>query len=117
MRVERECRCIQQLYSAFSGLRVRLEPKMDVVITAPSLNLKENVSGVSAVVRFIMKYNTACRYRHFTIGKRDAEKRDVRSFLHIIRLYGEWVGLLMRQSAAIAHIRSEERRVGKECRS
>jgi len=45
---------------------------MKVLITAPSLNPKENVSGISTVVRQIMERGTA-DYRHFTAGRRDGE--------------------------------------------
>lgn len=41
-----------------------------VIITSPSLNPKENVSGVSSVARFIIDNNPNYKYLHFELGKR-----------------------------------------------
>jgi len=43
-----------------------------VLITAPSLDEKQNVSGISTVVRQIIERGT-CEYRHFESGRRDGE--------------------------------------------
>lgn len=45
-----------------------------VIITSPSLNPTENVSGVSSVVRFIIDNNPNCKYLHFELGKRIKKK-------------------------------------------
>jgi glycosyltransferase involved in cell wall biosynthesis len=44
-----------------------------VLITAPSLDEKQNVSGISTVVRQIIERGT-CEYRHFEAGRRDGER-------------------------------------------
>lgn len=45
-----------------------------VIITSPSLNPKENVSGVSSVARFIIDNNPNYKYLHFELGKRIKKK-------------------------------------------
>lgn len=46
---------------------------MKVIITSPSLNPEENVSGISSVTQFIISNNKEVEYIHFEVGKRDAE--------------------------------------------
>lgn len=46
---------------------------MKVIITSPSLNPEENVSGISSVTQFIISNNKDVEYVHFEVGKRDAE--------------------------------------------
>ena len=45
---------------------------MKILITAPSLDERENVSGISTVVRQIMRHGSA-EYRHFRAGRKDGE--------------------------------------------
>lgn len=49
---------------------------MKVLITAPSLDEKENVSGISTVVRQIVEHS-GFEYSHFLAGKKDGEKSGV----------------------------------------
>lgn len=46
---------------------------MKILITAPSLDENENVSGISTVVRQIIE-NADAEFFHFTAGRRDGEK-------------------------------------------
>jgi glycosyltransferase involved in cell wall biosynthesis len=48
-----------------------------VLITAPSLDEKQNVSGISTVTRQIIERGTF-EYRHFESGRRDGERADVK---------------------------------------
>jgi len=63
---------------------------MNILITSPSLNLNENVSGVAAVTSFIIKSNKQYNYKHFEIGKRDSEKRNLWWLLKFLSLYLKW---------------------------
>lgn len=76
---------------------------MHVIITSPSLTTTENVSGVSAVASFISRYNVACTYRHFTLGKKDNETRNVLWLLRNLASYAHWVYLLLSDKHAIIH--------------
>lgn len=53
---------------------------MNILITAPSLNTKNNVSGISSVVNNILE-TTELNYIHFEVGKQDKEKRNLKWIL------------------------------------
>lgn len=76
---------------------------MEVIITAPSLDPSQNVSGVSAVVRFIIDNNKACRYVHFEMGKRDAERGGLRRIVSLAKAFREWRRLLREKPESIVH--------------
>lgn len=46
---------------------------MRILVTAPSLNESENVSGISTVVRQIVAHSSL-EYRHFLAGRKDGER-------------------------------------------
>lgn len=48
---------------------------MKILITAPSLDESQNVSGISTIVRQIIEHGSFA-YRHFTAGRRDSEKAN-----------------------------------------
>ena len=49
---------------------------MKVLITAPSLDHQDNVSGISTMISSIIE-SAGCQYTHFTAGRRDADKFDL----------------------------------------
>ena len=61
---------------------------------APSLNVENNVSGLSAVANFIISHNKECEYEHFLQGKSDGEKGTVKRIMRIWRNYGAWKKLM-----------------------
>ena len=88
----------------------RLEPlnNQTIIITAPSLDPTQNVSGVSTVVQFIIENNKEREYQHFQIGKTDKESGGVLQRLwRIWRCYGEWKTLLS-STAYETHMRCNE---------
>ena len=67
----------------------------NIIITAPSLDPTQNVSGVSTVVQFIIENNSDREYRHFQIGKTDRESGGILQRLwRIWKCYGEWTKLI-----------------------
>jgi len=67
----------------------------NIIITAPSLDPTQNVSGVSTVVQFIIDNNKEREYRHFQIGKTDRESGGILQRLwRIWKCYGEWTKLI-----------------------
>lgn len=75
-----------------------------IIITSPSLNPEENVSGVSEVVRFIIQNNTTRQYLHFTIGKKDGEGGGLLQRIGRIRkTYREWKAFLKEHPVALVH--------------
>jgi glycosyltransferase involved in cell wall biosynthesis len=76
---------------------------MNIIITAPSLNPKLNVSGISSVAQFIIKKNKAHHYIHFQIGKTDEENGGIVRILSILGSYFKWLYLLLTTSDKIVH--------------
>ena len=64
--------------------------KQQVLMVAPSLDLKKNVSGVSAVANFIISRNKECEYEHFLQGRSDDENGAMKRILRIWRNYRAW---------------------------
>ena len=77
---------------------------MNVVITSPSLNPEENVSGISSVAHFIISNNKEVDYIHFEVGKKDAESGGKLSRIRrILRNRVEWKRLLRQHPDAVIH--------------
>ena len=75
-----------------------------IIITAPSLDPTQNVSGVSTVVQFIIENNKECDYSHFQIGKTDKESGGVWSRVkRIWHTYSDWKKLLADNKDAKIH--------------
>lgn len=76
---------------------------MEIIITAPSLNPNENVSGISSVAQFIISNNGGQRYLHFELGKKDKERGGWHRVPALMRKYGEWKRMLAEHPDAIVH--------------
>ena len=50
---------------------------MKVLITSPSLNENENVSGISTMISSVIA-NSDCKFTHFAAGRKDGEKSGLR---------------------------------------
>lgn len=66
-----------------------------VLITAPALDTKNNVSGVSSVTNFIISNNARVTYRHFELGRKDDEKRNAAWVLKLVITYCKWMRVLL----------------------
>ena len=76
--------------------------KLRVIITAPSLDPAQNVSGVSSVVQFIIDHNRECEYEHFQIGKTDRESGGtLQRLLRTWKCYGEWKKLVRSSQSTV----------------
>lgn len=77
---------------------------MNVIITSPSLNPEENVSGISSVAQFIISNNDNVEYIHFEVGKKDAESGGkLNRIRRIMRNRVEWNRLLRQHPKAVVH--------------
>lgn len=77
---------------------------MKVIITSPSLNPEENVSGISSVAQFIISNNKEVEYLHFEVGKKDAESGGTLNRIRRIwRNRLEWKRLLHQHKDAVIH--------------
>lgn len=77
--------------------------KQKVLIVAPSLNVKNNVSGVSAVTNFIISHNAECEYEHFLQGRDDGERGALRRVMRVWRNYRAWKKRLRTIGDAVIH--------------
>jgi glycosyltransferase involved in cell wall biosynthesis len=61
---------------------------MNILITAPNLNSKINVSGISTVVNLIIEHNFKHNYFHFEVGRKDIKNKlkleNIKLFLKIL---------------------------------
>jgi glycosyltransferase involved in cell wall biosynthesis len=76
---------------------------MKVLITAPSLDENANVSGISTLVRQIIKRGAA-DFCHFRAGKQDGEKTGGNWFLQQILLVPRFLQTIRREKIDIVHL-------------
>lgn len=76
---------------------------MKILITAPSLDENENVSGISTLVRNIIKYDRN-EFFHFEAGRKDGEAADVSWFAHQTALPFRFFGQVQKHRPSLIHI-------------
>ena len=77
---------------------------MKVLIVAPSLDIQTNVSGVSAVVNFIIDDNKMAQYEHFLQGKSDLDNGGAfHRLARVIGNYRRWKALLREKKGYLLH--------------
>ncbi|MCU0473440.1 MAG: glycosyltransferase family 4 protein [Bacteroidales bacterium] len=76
---------------------------MKIIITSPSLDPNQNVSGISSVVQFIIDHNQGHQYSHFKLGKKDNEIRNIKWFIQILRAYINWIQLIIKSKDGLIH--------------
>lgn len=74
-----------------------------VIITAPSLEPTQNVSGVSSVVRFIIDNNPNYQYLHFELGKKDTEKGGWHRITKLLASFYKWTKYINAYPDALIH--------------
>lgn len=74
-----------------------------IIIVAPSLSTKSNVSGVSAVARFVIENNKDQSYHHFQQGKQDNEGTGINRYVRVFHAYREWKQMLAENPDALIH--------------
>ena len=74
-----------------------------ILITAPSLDTKHNVSGISSLTNFIINNNSNHVYKHFELGKRDNEKRNAGWFIKIIKTLFSWMVIAAKKKITLVH--------------
>ncbi len=76
---------------------------MKVLITAPSLDENENVSGISTLVREIVTHGTS-EFSHFVAGRKDSEKMGIGWIFRQIILPVKFFQTLRREKPDLVHI-------------
>lgn len=74
-----------------------------IIITSPSLDPTQNVSGISSVTQFIIKNNPQAEYIHFELGRKDNERGGIRRIAAIGKALLYWYRLLSQHPDAIIH--------------
>jgi glycosyltransferase involved in cell wall biosynthesis len=78
---------------------------MKIIITAPSINVLNNVSGIAAHTRLLIDSNVFVKYVHFIVGKRDHQKRNFTLILYQLFFIFQFVSLLFKnRDCRIVHI-------------
>ena len=73
--------------------------KTKIIIVSPSLDPKQNVSGISSVTQFIISNNPDYHYIHFELGRKDNES-GVKVIMKSLVL---WNRILNRYPEALVH--------------
>lgn len=76
---------------------------MQVIITSPSLDPAQNVSGISSVTQFIIGNNCEHEYIHFELGRKDNEASGWQRIPAIYRRLKDWKRTLKQHPEAIIH--------------
>jgi glycosyltransferase involved in cell wall biosynthesis len=61
------------------------------------------VSGVSSVTNFIISNNSSCTYRHFELGRKDDEKRNLLWLFKITKTTFNWMRVVSRKDIRLVH--------------
>lgn len=76
---------------------------MKILITAPSLDETENVSGISTLVREIIAHGTS-EFSHFAAGRKDSEKAGVGWIFRQFILPAQFFWRIRREKPVLVHI-------------
>lgn len=77
---------------------------MNVLITAPSLNVNKNVSGISSVVSTIIHNNKATKYIHFLAGKEDTNTSMSKRMRDLAKSYVALIRIFRKQPIDLVHL-------------
>jgi glycosyltransferase involved in cell wall biosynthesis len=80
-----------------------MKNQLNILITAPSLDESQNVSGISSVVRQIVERGSF-DYKHFSAGKKDGERQNARWILKQTVLPFEFFRVIKREKIEVVHI-------------
>ena len=81
---------------------------MNILITAPSLNESENVSGISTIVRTIINSNrSSVRFLHFRIGNKDGAPKGFTWALGQLALLPRMARFIRRQRINAVHLNTD----------
>ncbi len=76
---------------------------MKILITAPSLETRQNVSGIAAVVKQIIQHSRF-EFCHFQAGRRDGENAGISWILKQIRAAPRFYRRLKREKIDVVHV-------------
>lgn len=77
--------------------------KTKIIIVSPSLDPKQNVSGISSVTQFIISNNPDYHYIHFELGRKDNESGGLSRVKVLMKTLVLWNRILNSYPAALVH--------------
>ncbi len=77
---------------------------MNVLITAPSLNVNRNVSGISSVVGTIIQNNSEITYHHFVAGREDGDSSTSQRIAALGKSYTSLIKTFLKKSIDLVHL-------------
>lgn len=77
---------------------------MNVLITAPSLNVNRNVSGISSVVGTIIQNNNEITYHHFVAGREDGDNSTLQRLSALGKSYASLVKTFLKKDIDLVHL-------------
>lgn len=88
--------------------KIREEVMLRILITAPSLDENENVSGISTIVRTIIKNNKSDnRFIHHRVGKRDKEGKGLRWAFNQVALVPSMMSAILRNKIDLVYLNTD----------
>ncbi|MEG1543363.1 MAG: glycosyltransferase family 4 protein [Tannerellaceae bacterium] len=76
---------------------------MNILITTPSLDLVENVSGISSITRLLIQYNKGESYFPFILGKKDNDRRGVLWLFSLFKIPFRLCAFIIKHQITAAH--------------
>jgi glycosyltransferase involved in cell wall biosynthesis len=81
---------------------------LKILITAPSLNENENVSGISTMVRTIIHNNKSSNnFIHYRVGKRDGEGKGIKWAFGQVTLIPHLVSTIIRKKINLVYLNTD----------
>lgn len=80
------------------------QDKLNILITAPSLDTDKNVSGISTVVSNIIKYNIYNNFFHYQVGSSDYSKKSLKWALSMIATFLKFPFFILKNKINIVHL-------------
>jgi glycosyltransferase involved in cell wall biosynthesis len=77
---------------------------MNILITAPSLDVNKNVSGISSVVNTIIANNKEINYTHFLSGREDGQTSPLQRIAALSKGYLLLVNILKKKNINLVHL-------------
>ncbi len=77
---------------------------MNILITAPNLDVRKNVSGISSVVNTIITNDTDHNYTHFIAGREDNEGGIGNRLIRLARGYYDLYKTLVQKKITLVHL-------------
>lgn len=78
--------------------------KHNILVTSPSINTKDNVSGIANLTRLLVENNSEVNYKLFTAGKKDNETRGIKWFFKQFGVLLAFRKQFSKEEISFAHI-------------